>query len=215
MSKPTVQIKLLDPRAAVPKRGTSQSAGYDLIACIDKPISIRAGEKSTLIPTGLAMFINSGDIAGIILPRSGLGHKQGLVLGNTLGLVDGDYQNQWFVSAWNRGQQDEIVINPGDRIAQAIFVPVLHPSFLTVEEFDLVTERGQGGFGSTGGYAIPKDKQRLFGEHCCEEIAPRGWFEHAQKHAVQTARTIADTNLVPPMGSLGEIIDQEEEHRVC
>lgn len=219
MLKPTVQIKLLDPRATVPERGTSQSAGYDLIACIDKPISIRAGGKATLIPTGLAMFIGSGDIAGIILPRSGLGHAQGLVLGNTLGLVDGDYQNQWFVSAWNRGQQDEVVINPGDRIAQAIFVPVLHPEFLTAEEFDLVTKRGQGGFGSTGGFKAGEIAIMAAGlgtgKSMLDHIAPRGWFEHAQKHAVQTARTIADANLVPPMGSLGEIIDQEEEHRVC
>lgn len=145
-----VQVKVLDSRAKLPERGTALAAGYDLFACIDAPVSIRAGEKATLIPTGLAMFSNEASMAGIILPRSGLGHKQGLVLGNTLGLIDGDYQNQWFVSAWNRGQQDEIVINPGDRIAQVMFVPVIHPDFLVVDEFTVETERGLGGFGSTG-----------------------------------------------------------------
>lgn len=144
------QVKILHPLAAVPQRATPMSAGYDLIAAIDAPISIRAGEKATLIPTGLAIYQGTGEVAGLILPRSGLGHKQGLVLGNTLGLVDGDYQNQWFVSAWNRGQQDEIVIKPGERIAQALFVPVIHPFFTVVDEFSDVTERGQGGFGSTG-----------------------------------------------------------------
>lgn len=126
------------------------SAGYDLIACIDEPLVVKYGDKAVLIPTGLAMFINDGSVAGIILPRSGLGHKQGLVLGNTLGLIDGDYQNQWMVSAWNRGQQHEVTINPGDRIAQAVFVPVIHPEFITVSEFSEETERGLGGFGSTG-----------------------------------------------------------------
>jgi len=178
-----VQIKILDARAAIPQRGTSMSAGYDLIACIDEKISIRNGEKATLIPTGLAMFIGTGHIAGLILPRSGLGHKQGLVLGNTLGLVDGDYQNQWFVSAWNRGQQDEIVINPGDRIAQVMFVPAFHPKFVQVEEFSTGTERGTGGFGSTGigtadlavrsgEFAIPEGEPRLFGEYTLKGFSP-------------------------------------------
>lgn len=143
------------------------SAGYDLIACIDEPMVIKHGDKAVLVPTGLAMFINDGSVAGLILPRSGLGHKQGLVLGNTLGLMDGDYQNQWFVSVWNRGNGGnnftfghlleqsamrfpDIVINPGDRIAQCVFIPVLHPQFVEVEEFSEETERGVGGFGSTG-----------------------------------------------------------------
>lgn len=154
-----VQIKILDPRAAVPVTGTSMSAGYDLIACIDEPIKIKHGEKAVLIPTGLAIFIDNASVAGIILPRSGLGHKQGLVLGNTLGLIDGDYQNQWFVSVWNRGNganpfglYPDITISPGDRIAQAIFVPVIHPLFVQVNGFSLTTERGLGGFGSTDGF---------------------------------------------------------------
>lgn len=150
------------------------SAGYDLIACIDEPMVIKHGDKAVLVPTGLAMFINDGSVAGVILPRSGLGHKQGLVLGNTLGLMDGDYQNQWYVSVWNRGNgrdpnsieskygqplkhgdYPDIVINPGDRIAQCIFIPVLHPVFVEVEEFSEETERGIGGFGSTGVALLP------------------------------------------------------------
>lgn len=145
-----VQVKQITGTSVVPKRATPMSAGYDLIANVVDPIAILRGDKATLIPTGLAMFINDGSVAGLILPRSGLGHKQGLVLGNTLGLIDGDYQNEWFVSAWNRGQQQEIVINPGDRIAQVIFVPVIHPNFVTVSEFNTETERGLGGFGHTG-----------------------------------------------------------------
>lgn len=149
-----IQVKQLHPLAQLPKRGTDLSAGFDLVACIDKPMSIRYGEKATLIPTGLAIWIGSvgayHKTMGLILPRSGLGHKQGLVLGNTVGVVDADYQNEWFVSAWNRGQQDEIIINPGDRFAQVVFVPVAHPEFEIVEQFDANTVRGLGGFGSTG-----------------------------------------------------------------
>ena len=145
-----LQIKILDSRAKVPTRGSALAAGYDLIACIDEPMVLEKTDCAELIPTGLAMFSNHGDVAGIILPRSGLGHKQGLVLGNTLGLIDGDYQNEWYVSAWNRGQYDQIVIKPGDRIAQCIFVPVLHPNFMVVDEFDTESGRGLGGFGSTG-----------------------------------------------------------------
>lgn len=143
------QVKLLDKRG-LPVRATPMSAGYDVVACIDVPVVIRKGDKATLIPLGFACFMADGNVAGLILPRSGLGHKQGLTLGNTVGVVDGDYQNQWFASAWNRGQQDEIVINPGDKLAQIVFVPVIHPDFEQVEEFAEETERGLGGFGSTG-----------------------------------------------------------------
>lgn len=152
-----VQVRVIDPRASVPVRGTPMSAGYDLIACIDEPMVIRHGGPAKLIPTGLALFINDGSVAGVILPRSGLGHKQGLILGNTLGLMDGDYQNQWYVSVWSRGNGGgvdgvvpDIIICPGDRIAQAIFIPVIHPEFVLVGEFSEETERGLGGFGSTG-----------------------------------------------------------------
>lgn len=151
---PPIQIKVLNPLAVLPAQGTPFSAGFDLFACLDKPISIRNGEKATLVPTGLAIYIKFMNIVGIILPRSGLGHKQGLVLGNTAGVIDSDYQNEWFISAWNRGQQDEIIINPGERIGQVLFVPVIHPDFEVVSEFDAPTERGMGGFGSTGSSEI-------------------------------------------------------------
>lgn len=191
------QIKLLHWRKeALPQRATPMSAGYDVIACIDEPLVIKKGDKATLIPLGFACYMADGNVAGLILPRSGLGHKQGLVLGNTVGVVDGDYQNQWFASASNRGQQDEIVINPGDRIAQIVFVPVIHPDLSEVAEFHEVTDRGMGGFGSTGGhislekgvdvvvggeaiastagYEIPKGEMRRFGDHHQELVIPRG-----------------------------------------
>lgn len=133
-----------------PTRSTPMSAGYDVRAAIDAPVVIKKGDPALLIPLGFACYSGSGDVVGLLAPRSGLGHKQGLVLGNTVGVIDGDYQNQWFASVWNRGQQDEIVINPGDRIAQIIFTPVVHPEFVRVEEFTEESERGQGGFGSTG-----------------------------------------------------------------
>lgn len=177
-----VQIKVLDRRAGVPSRGTPMSAGYDLIAAINNPVKIRKGEAATLIPTGVAIYIADACVMGLILPRSGLGHKQGLVLGNTAGVIDGDYQNQWYVSAWNRGQQDEVVINPGDRIAQVVFVPVLHPVFHLVDEFGVQTKRGQGGFGSTGVTMQPKV------------------FE-------QAARSSHSSNVIFPYGSLGESVD--------
>jgi len=174
---PPIQIKVLDKRAVLPKRGTPLSAGFDLVACNEDPIYLRNDGKAVLVPTGLAIYIKfmnlaglilprSGlghkqglvlgnsvkfmNLAGLILPRSGLGHKQGLVLGNSVGLIDADYQDQWYVSAWNRGQQETITINPGERIAQLLFVPVVHPDFVVVDAFDAETERGLGGFGSTG-----------------------------------------------------------------
>lgn len=145
-----IEIKILNPMAAVPAHATAFSAGYDLIACINEPLQLRREDKATLIPTGVAICTHSPDVAGLILPRSGLGHKKGLVLGNGVGLIDGDYQAEWFVSAWNRGQEEIIEILPGDRIAQVIFVPVISPRFTVVEEFSNRTERALGGFGSTG-----------------------------------------------------------------
>lgn len=145
------ELKVLDPRG-MPKRGTSKSAGYDVVACIDEPIVLKKDDPATLIPLGFACYIANAGVVGLILPRSGLGHKQGLILGNTVGVIDADYQGQWMASAWNRGQQDEIVINPGDRIAQIVFMPVVHPSFLVVHEFASESARAAGGFGSTGGH---------------------------------------------------------------
>lgn len=145
-----IEIKILHPMAAVPTHATAFSAGYDLIACINEPMYLRRKSRAALIPTGIAIYMNSPDMAALILPRSGLGHKKGLVLGNGVGLIDGDYQAQWLVSAWNRGQERVITINPGDRIAQVIFVPVLHPKLVVVNEFSAASGRGHGGFGSTG-----------------------------------------------------------------
>lgn len=153
-----VQLKRLDPRAVIPAQGTTMSAGFDLVACIDAPITIKQGQPAVLIPTGLSIYIADKSVVGLIVPRSGLGHKQGLVMGNTIGVIDADYQGHWYVSAWNRGQQIDIVINPGDRLAQVVFVPVVHPEFCIVHDFSDPTERGAGGYGSTGVSAIDEDR---------------------------------------------------------
>ena len=149
------QLKLLHPilierfNSGKFNPATPLSAGIDLVACIDQSITLERGSPAVLIPTGFALFTNERSVTGLILPRSGKGHKEGLVLGNSVGLIDGDYQNQWFVSAWNRGQKESITINPGDEIAQMVFVPIIHPQFEVVSEFSDETQRGLGGFGST------------------------------------------------------------------
>jgi len=144
-----IDLKILDPRMQdqLPAYGTPGSAGLDLRACIDEAITIKPGE-TVLIPTGLAIHIGDPAYAAMILPRSGMGHKHGIVLGNLVGLIDSDYQGQLMVSTWNRGQND-FVLNPMERLAQLIIVPVLQVGFNIVEEFG-VSERGEGGFGSTG-----------------------------------------------------------------
>ena len=126
---------------------TPGSAGIDLRACIDDPLTIRPGQTE-LIPSGLAVHIEDPSLAAVILPRSGLGHKHGIVLGNLVGLIDSDYQGQVFVSCWNRGS-DEFVVEPGARLAQMVFVPVVQADFEIVNEFDS-SDRGAGGFGHTG-----------------------------------------------------------------
>jgi dUTP diphosphatase len=146
-----IQLKLLDPRLGetidLPDYATSGSAGLDLRACLDENIVLLPGE-TVLIPTGLAIHIDDPSLAAVLLPRSGLGHKHGIVLGNLVGLIDSDYQGQVFVSCWNRSQTEfEIVI--GERIAQMVFVPVAQVGFEQVEEFTS-SERGTGGFGHTG-----------------------------------------------------------------
>jgi len=145
----TVDIKLLDPRMAglLPAYATPGSAGLDLRACLDSAVTLAPGQ-TILIPTGLAIHINDPGLAALILPRSGLGHKHGIVLGNLVGLIDSDYQGQLLVSCWNRGQTT-FVIEPLERIAQLVLVPVVQAQFRLVEEFD-ATQRGEGGFGSTG-----------------------------------------------------------------
>lgn len=146
-----VDIKILDPRVGsefpLPEYATSGSAGMDLRAILDKEQALPPGD-SLLIPTGIAIHIGNNQMAAMILPRSGLGHKHGIVLGNLVGLIDSDYQGQLFVSCWNRGDT-LFIIKPGERIAQLIFVPVVQAKLNLVESFD-VSHRGEGGFGHTG-----------------------------------------------------------------
>ena len=144
-----IDIKLLDARMKdqLPAYATPGSAGLDLRACIDAPITIEPGQ-TVLIPTGLAIHLGDPGYAAMILPRSGMGHKNGIVLGNLVGLIDSDYQGQLMVSTWNRGQ-NAFTLNPMERLAQLIIVPVLQVGFNVVEEFG-DSERGAGGFGSTG-----------------------------------------------------------------
>jgi len=147
----TLQVKILNEKIgqsiALPAYSTGGSAGLDLRACIDEGVVLRPG-STELIPTGLAIYIEDPGYAAVILPRSGLGHKHGIVLGNLVGLIDSDYQGELMISAWNRGDT-EFVIEPGDRIAQLVVLPVQQVKFELVEEFTN-TERGAGGFGSSG-----------------------------------------------------------------
>ncbi len=146
-----IQLKILDPRIGkefpLPEYATIGSAGLDLRACLDEPLSIIPGQAH-LIPTGLAIHIADPHTAAMILPRSGLGHRQGIVLGNLVGLIDSDYQGPLMISCWNRGQI-VYTIKPGERIAQMVIVPILHAEFEVVDEFG-GTARGEGGFGHSG-----------------------------------------------------------------
>ncbi|GJL82928.1 MAG: deoxyuridine 5'-triphosphate nucleotidohydrolase [marine bacterium B5-7] len=146
-----IQIKILDPRLesefGLPRYATDGSAGLDLYACLDDPLVLHAGETA-LVPTGMALHIADPNLAAMLLPRSGLGHKYGIVLGNLVGLIDSDYQGQVFVSCWNRGHNG-YEISPGDRIAQMVLVPVVRAQFEVVESFDESIRAG-GGFGHTG-----------------------------------------------------------------
>jgi len=146
-----IDVKILDPRVGkefpLPTYATSGSAGLDLRACIDDVLDIAPG-TTTLVPTGLAIHIADPDLAAVILPRSGLGHKYGIVLGNLVGLIDSDYQGQLMVSVWNRGLES-FSLQPGDRMAQLVFVPVVQAEFNLVEDFD-ASLRGEGGFGHSG-----------------------------------------------------------------
>jgi dUTP pyrophosphatase len=146
-----VQIKLIDPRLGkefpLPAHATPGSAGMDLCACLEAPATLQPGE-TLLIPAGFAIHLEDPGLAAVILPRSGLGHKQGIVLGNLVGLIDSDYQGQLFISCWNRGTKS-VHINPGDRIAQLVFVPVVQANFEVVQSFE-ESRRGAGGFGHTG-----------------------------------------------------------------
>lgn len=147
----SIKLKILDPRVgsdvSLPAYQTSGSAGVDLYACIEEPITLEPN-KCTLIPSGISVFIENPRFCGIIAPRSGLGHKKGLVLGNLVGIIDSDYQGEIKVSLWNRSESPQ-TIKPLERIAQLLFIPVATPSFQIVESME-ETERGCGGFGSTG-----------------------------------------------------------------
>jgi dUTP pyrophosphatase len=144
-----LDVKVLDERlrANLPAYATAGSAGLDLRACIDAPVTLRPGE-SALIPSGLAIHLADPGLAAVVIPRSGLGHKHGIVLGNLVGLIDSDYQGQVMMSVWNRGSA-AFVIQPMDRIAQLVIVPVIQVELNVVEEF-VESRRGAGGFGSTG-----------------------------------------------------------------
>ena len=147
--KTEVQLKILNPKMTeqLPAYATSGSAGLDLRACLDAAVTLQPGE-TYLIPTGLAIHLDNPAYAAVLLPRSGLGHKHGIVLGNLVGLIDSDYQGELKVSAWNRSQTP-FTIEPFERIAQMVIVPVVHAEFKVVDEF-AASQRGEGGFGSTG-----------------------------------------------------------------
>jgi dUTP pyrophosphatase len=144
-----IELKVLDPRMAdhLPAYATPGSAGLDLRACLDAPVRLEPG-RSALIPTGLAIHIADPGLAAMLLPRSGLGHKHGIVLGNLVGLIDSDYQGPLMVSCWNRGVEP-FTVQPMERIAQLVIVPVVQAQFRRVDSFD-ASQRGAGGFGSTG-----------------------------------------------------------------
>ena len=151
MSRHKVQLKILDPRVGqqfpLPEHATDGSAGVDLRACLDDTLEIAPGQTE-LIPTGISVYIEDPGLAAMILPRSGLGHKHGIVLGNLVGLIDSDYQGQLFVSCWNRGSKP-YALEPGERLAQMVIVPVVQADFEVVEDF-VESSRGAGGFGHTG-----------------------------------------------------------------
>ncbi len=146
-----IDVKILDSRLGdefpLPGYATPGSAGMDLRACLDKPLKLEPGQTE-LIPSGIALHISDPGLAATILPRSGLGHKHGIVLGNLVGLIDSDYQGQIFISCWNRGNQS-FTIEPGERVAQLVILPVVQATLNIVNEFD-ESERGEGGFGHTG-----------------------------------------------------------------
>lgn len=146
-----LKVRVLDPRVGdslpLPTHATPGSAGMDLRACIDEPLTLAPGQAE-LVPTGIAIHLEDPGLAAMLLPRSGLGHKHGVVLGNLVGLIDSDYQGQLMVSAWNRGRTP-YVIQPGERIAQMVLVPVVQATLEVVADF-AASERGEGGFGSSG-----------------------------------------------------------------
>ncbi len=152
---PEIQVKILDSRLTqwgLPTYQSDMAAAIDLYACVESPISIPPQAPAQLINSGIAVYINNQHIAAVLLPRSGLGHKKGLVLGNLVGLIDADYTAEVMISVWNRNPPggETVTVTPGERIAQMMFVPVIRPALRVVDEFSGTTLRGGGGFGSTG-----------------------------------------------------------------
>ncbi|MBM3387782.1 MAG: dUTP diphosphatase [Betaproteobacteria bacterium] len=149
-----IEIQILDTRLntwGLPQYQSAMAAAIDLFACLDAPLQLAPQAPAVLVPSGIALHMNNAHVCAVILPRSGLGHKKGLVLGNSVGLIDADYTAQCFISVWNRNPNGEaITIEPGERIAQMMFLPVVRPQFSVVEQFSSSSERGGGGFGSTG-----------------------------------------------------------------
>lgn len=155
VATPRVELKILDERLrdwGLPRYQTEMSAGIDLHACLAEPLQLEPQAPAVLIPSGIALLMNDPHMVGFLLARSGLGHKKGLILGQSVGTIDADYTNEIFISAWLRTPpgSEPLIVNPGDRIAQLVFVPILRPTFEIVSEFSAVTDRGLGGFGSTG-----------------------------------------------------------------
>ena len=153
--RPAIELKLLDPRLnqwGLPRYQTAMSAGIDLHACIDAPLTLMPQADPVLIPSGIAVLMNDPHLVAFLLARSGLGHKKGLVLGQAVGTIDADYADQIFISAWLRTPPGSapFTIQPGDRIAQLVFLPIVRPEFTVVDAFSATTDRGLGGFGSTG-----------------------------------------------------------------
>ena len=153
--RPTMELRVLDARLhewGLPRYQTAMSAGIDLHACIDAPLTLQPQAPAVLIPSGIAVLMNDPHLAAFLLARSGMGHKKGLVLGQAVGTIDADYADQIFISAWLRTPpgSEPLTIQPGDRIAQLVFIPVVRPEFTVVETFATQTARGPGGFGSTG-----------------------------------------------------------------
>jgi dUTP pyrophosphatase len=154
-----VELRVLDERIrtwGLPRYQSEMAAAIDLHACLDEPLILKSQSAAVLVPSGVAIHIGDPNVAAVILPRSGLGHARGLVLGNLVGLLDADFTGQIFVSCWNRSgpNGEAVTINPGDRIAQLLFMPILRPSICVVEDFSRPSMRGAGGFGSTG-HAAP------------------------------------------------------------
>ena len=151
----TIEVRILDDRIrewGLPQYHSEMAAAVDLFACVDEPIMLHPQSPAHLISSGLALHIGDANIAALVVPRSGMGHRKGLVVGNLVGVIDADYTGPLMISAWNRSEpgSDPITINPGDRIAQMMFVPIVRPQFRIVDEFSLESGRGAGGFGSTG-----------------------------------------------------------------